>query len=134
MPSAILYFQGKDSTLIQFIFDNTFFLYKYIDFRAKDDRHPVTVKFTNKTKSKVKLYWINYKGNFKQKDKVKEGRTVSVNSYEGHTFMVGSKKDDAVINGNLLFRVHTARGSHGEVRGEITRGPSKTILVNLCYN
>ena len=104
--------------------------------RSKDAKQPVTVKFVNKTTSKVKLYWIDYKGKFKKSAKIKEGRIEVIDSYEGHKFMAeGKKSSDPVINGNEMFIVRTGHGSHGEVKADITHGPSKncSLVSKYCF-
>jgi len=103
--------------------------------RSKDAKQPVTVKFVNKTTSKVKLYWIDYKGKFKKSGKIKEGRAEVVDSYEGHKFMVeGKKSSDPVINGNEMFIVRTGHGSHGEVKADITHGPKDIKNLRSAQN
>uniref|UniRef100_A0A7M5XJJ7 von Hippel-Lindau disease tumour suppressor beta domain-containing protein n=1 Tax=Clytia hemisphaerica TaxID=252671 RepID=A0A7M5XJJ7_9CNID len=93
--------------------------------RSKDESQPVTVKFVNKTTFKVKLYWLDFKGDLKKPCKIKEGRVEKVDSYEGHKYMAFGYYGKLVINGNELFIVRTGHGSHGKVQAEITNGKSK---------
>ena len=103
-----------------FSFTNT------IDIFAKHSKYPINVKFVNKSGDKVKVYWIDEKGKFKKVLKLKEGRIDVLGTFEGYAFIAD---DDAIINGNTMFLVHTAPGGHGEVKAEITRGPSKICVV-----
>ena len=94
--------------------------------KTKHSKHPVTVKFINKTNDKVKLYWVDHKGKFKKQEKIKEGRIEVIQTYETHPFCAEGKKGrDLVINGNFLFITQAYSGSHGELKAEITYGPSQ---------
>lgn len=101
------------------------FLFLFVDIKSKHDKHPVRVKFINKTNQKLKLYWVDHKGKFKKREKIKEGRIEVADTYETHPFMAeGKKGPDVVINGNQLFLPQAMHGGHGEVKAEITIGPS----------
>ena len=92
------------------------------------------MKFVNKTQKKLKLFWVDHKGKFKKAGKLKEGRIEVIDSYEGHKFVADTKKGSpTVINGNLMYIVHATPGSSGEVKAEITTGPSKKISALFVF-
>ena len=84
----------------------------------------------------MKLYWVDHKGKFKKAGKLKEGRIEVIDSYEGHKFVAeGNKGNDPIINGNLMYIAYATPGSSGEVKAEISSGPSKTAIFSLfsCF-
>ena len=108
-----------------------FFLIQLLtDVRSKDSKYPVRVKFVNRTRNKLQLVWLNQKGKFKKVAKMKEGQAEVIDSYEGHKFVVDAKKgSEPLINGNQTFIVHATPGSSGEIKAEITHGPSKNHFI-----
>lgn len=104
------------------------------DIRSKDSKYPVRVKFVNKTQKKLKLFWVDNKGKFKKAGKIKEGRIEVIDSFEGHKFVADTKKGSpTVINGNMMYIVHATPGSSGEVKAEITTGPSKKNFTLVTF-
>lgn len=87
---------------------------------SKEDKHPLSVKFTNKAGRKVKLYWINERGRRKRKGKIKEGQSKTVDTYETHVFMAFSRKvsrEPLPINGSPVFNAFPHK--HGDKLVEV---------------
>ena len=102
---------------------------------SREDKHPLTVKFTNKTGQKVQLFWINKKGRRKRRGKLKDGQSKTVDTYETHVFMAVNKKlsrEPLLINGSPVFYAfpHKHGGNHLEV--EIKK-PTGMIHTATCF-
>ncbi|XP_078365868.1 uncharacterized protein LOC144650085 [Oculina patagonica] len=73
---------------------------------SREDKHPLTVKFTNRTGKKIQLFWINKKGRRKRKGKLKDGQSKTLDTYQTHVFMAFNKKlsrEPLLINGSPVF-------------------------------
>ena len=102
---------------------------------SREDKHPLTVKFTNKTGKKVQLLWINKKGRRKRKGKLKDGQSKTIDTFETHVFMAVNKKlsrEPLLINGSPVFYAfpHKHGGNHLEV--EIKK-PTGMMHTPTCF-
>ena len=97
---------------------------------SKEDKHPLSVKFTNKAGKKVKLFWINKRGRRKRKGNIKEGQSKTVDTYETHVFMAFNRKlsrEPLPINGSPVFYVFPHKHGDKHVEVEIKK-PSGMAL------
>ena len=98
---------------------------------SREDKHPLTVKFTNKTGKKVQLFWINKKGRRKRKGKIKEGHSKSIDTYETHVFMAVNRKlsrEPLLINGTPVFYAYAHKQGDKHVEVEIKK-PTGIICI-----
>nr|XP_058964076.1 uncharacterized protein LOC131790839 [Pocillopora verrucosa] len=105
---------------------------------SKEDKHPLSVKFTNKAGKKVKLFWINKRGRRKRKGNIKEGQSKTVDTYETHVFMAFSRKlsrEPLPINGSPVFYVfpHKHGDKHVEVEIKKPSGSSFNSLKSEAH-
>jgi len=88
--------------------------------KSRHNKYPIRVRFKNTTKDKVKLIWINEKGNDKKYDKIKAGQTFTCDTFETHPWLaIGKKGIETLINGNQAFLPQKYPGSGNEVTAEI---------------
>lgn len=91
---------------------------------SREDKHPLTVKFTNKTGKKVQLFWINRKGRRKRKGKLKDGHSKTIDTYETHVFMAFNKKlsrEPLSINGSPVFYAFPHKHGDHHLEAEIKK-------------
>ena len=103
---------------------------------SREDKNPMTVKFTNRTGKKIKLFWINKKGRRKRKGKLKDGQSKAVDTYETHVFMAFNKKlcrEPLLINGSPVFYAfpHKHGDNHLEVEIKKPLGMMETVTCLL---
>lgn len=114
---------------------NHCFVMNLLALYSREDKHPMTVKFTNKTGKKIQLFWINKKGRRKRKGKLKDGQSKTIDTYETHVFMAVNKKlsrEPLLINGSPVFNAfpHKHGGNHLEV--EIKK-PTGMMHTATCF-
>lgn len=100
---------------------------------SKEDKHPLTVRFTNKTGKKVQMFWINKKGRRKRKGKIKPGHSKSIDTFETHVFMALNRKlssEPLLINGTPVFYAFPYNEGDQHVEVEI-RKPTASSVNNL---
>ncbi|XP_074616259.1 uncharacterized protein LOC141875770 [Acropora palmata] len=100
---------------------------------SKEDKHPLTVRFTNKTGKKVQMFWINKKGRRKRKGKIKPGHSKSIDTFETHVFMALNRKlssEPLLINGTPVFYAFPYNQGDQHVEVEI-RKPTASSVNNL---
>ncbi|XP_020632729.1 uncharacterized protein LOC110069541 [Orbicella faveolata] len=112
---------------------NHCFVMNLLALYSREDKHPMTVKFTNKTGKKIQLFWINKKGRRKRKGKLKDGQSKTIDTYETHVFMAVNKKlsrEPLLINGSPVFYAfpHKHGGNHLEVEIKKPTGSSVNKL------
>ena len=99
---------------------NHCFVINLLALYSREDKHPLAVKFTNKTGKKVQIFWIDKKGRRRRKGKLKDGQSKTIDTYETHVFMAVNKKlsrEPLLINGSPVFYAfpHKHGGNHLEV-------------------
>lgn len=104
---------------------------------SREEKHPLTVKFTNRTGKKIQLFWINKKGRRKRKGKLKDGQSKTVDTYETHVFMAFNKKlsrEPLLINGSPVFYAfpHKHDAHHLDVEIKKPSGMNTNWLSLLC--
>ena len=103
---------------------------------SREDKHPLTVKFTNRTGKRIQLFWINNKGRRKRKGKLKDGHSKMVDTYETHVFMAFNKKlsrEPLLINGSPVFYAFPQKHGSSHLEVEIKK-PSGTIQTVRCFD
>lgn len=101
---------------------------------SREDKHPLTVKFTNKTGKKVQVFWINKKGRRKRKGKLKDGHSKTIDTYETHVFMAMSRKlsrEPLLINGSPVFYAFPHKQGDKHVDVEIRKPTGDIYIVAL---
>lgn len=101
---------------------------------SREDKHPLTVKFTNKTGKKVNLFWIDKRGRRKKKGKIKDGQSKTVDTYETHVFMAFNRKlsrEPLQINGSPVFYAFPHKHGDKQLGVEIKK-PSGMIQTVKC--
>lgn len=97
---------------------------------SKEDKHPMTVKFINKTGKKVQVFWINKKGRRKRKGKIKDGHSKTIDTYETHVFMAMNRKlsrEPLLINGSPVFYAFPHKQGDKHVDVEIRKPTASSV-------
>lgn len=97
---------------------------------SREDKHPLTVKFTNKTGKKVQLFWINKKGRRKRKGKLKDGQSKTIDTYETHVFMAVNRKlsgEPLLINGSPVFYAFPYKHGDNHLEVEIKKPTASSV-------
>ena len=102
---------------------------------SREDKHPLTVKFTNKTGKKIQLFWINKKGRRKRKGKLKDGQSKTIDTYETHVFMAVNRKlsrEPLLINGGPVFYAFPHKHGDNHLEVEIKK-PTGKLHIATCF-
>lgn len=103
---------------------NRCFVMNLLALYSREDKHLLTVKFTNKTGKKVQLFWINKKGRRKRKGKLKDGQSKTIDTYETHVFMAVNRKlsrEPLLINGSPVFYAFPYKHGDNHLEVEIKK-------------
>lgn len=97
--------------------------------RSRHDKHPINVKFTNKTNEKIILYWIDEKGKFEKLTKIKSGLSRDIDTFVSHVFLAETKKGhQLILNGNISYFVEQLTEDQKCVLVDIVYGPKGETL------
>ena len=102
---------------------------------SREDKHPLTVKFTNRTGKKIQLFWINKKGRRKRKGKLKDGQSKTIDTYETHVFMAVNRKlsrEPLLINGSPVFYAFPHKHGDNHLEVEIKK-PTGKLHIATCF-
>ena len=102
---------------------------------SREDKHPLTVKFTNRTGKKIQLFWINKKGRRKRKGKLKDGQSKTIDTYETHVFMAVNRKlsrEPLLINGGPVFYAFPHKHGDNHLEVEIKK-PTGKLHIATCF-